>query len=100
MTPASTTPANSWRERALSVFPGGSNGEFGLPPELVPVLDRKRGQALMLELFRTGVFLNPMGTKLYLSLAHNDAAIDEFADCFARAVKNTRPAEQREPAPA
>jgi glutamate-1-semialdehyde 2,1-aminomutase len=34
---------NSWAERALSVFPGGSNGEFGLPPELVPVLRRGQG---------------------------------------------------------
>ncbi|WP_197525807.1 aspartate aminotransferase family protein [Pseudobythopirellula maris] len=33
---------------------------------------------LMLELFRSGVFLNPMGTKLYLSIAHNEADCDEF----------------------
>ena len=52
--------------------------------------DRQRGRALMLELFRAGVFLNPMGTKLYLSLAHDDAAIDQFAGHFATALKNTR----------
>ena len=52
--------------------------------------DRQRGRALMLELFRAGVFLNPMGTKLYLSLAHDDAAIDQFARHFATALKNTR----------
>ncbi len=28
----------------------------------------------MLGLFARGVFLNPMGTKLYLSLAHDEAA--------------------------
>jgi glutamate-1-semialdehyde 2,1-aminomutase len=33
----------------------------------------------MLGLFRRGVFLNPMGTKLYLSLAHDAAACDELA---------------------
>ncbi len=33
---------------------------------------------LMLDLFARGIFLNPMGTKLYLSLAHDDAACDEF----------------------
>lgn len=39
-----------------------------------------RGRALMLDLVRRGVFLNPMGTKLYLSLAHQEADINEFAD--------------------
>ena len=34
----------------------------------------------MLALFRNGIFLNPMGTKLYLSLAHTRAACDEFLD--------------------
>jgi len=33
---------------------------------------------MMLGLFARDVFLNPMGTKLYLSLAHDDAACDEF----------------------
>jgi glutamate-1-semialdehyde 2,1-aminomutase len=41
--------------------------------------DRRRARATMLGLFRRGVFLNPMGTKLYLSLAHDEAACDEFA---------------------
>ncbi len=38
----------------------------------------KLARKIMLELFRRGVFLNPMGTKLYLSLAHTSAACDEF----------------------
>lgn len=42
--------------------------------------DHRRGRALMLDLVRRGVFLNPMGTKHYLSLAHDETAIDEFAD--------------------
>ena len=36
------TPEN-FRERALARFPAGSNGEYGLPPELVPVLERGLG---------------------------------------------------------
>ena len=33
----------SWRERALAAFPAGSNGEFGMPPELVPVIESGSG---------------------------------------------------------
>jgi glutamate-1-semialdehyde 2,1-aminomutase len=40
---------------------------------------------LMLELFSRGIFLNPMGTKLYLSLAHTEATCDEFCEIFADA---------------
>jgi glutamate-1-semialdehyde 2,1-aminomutase len=42
--------------------------------------DRDRGRALMLALFDRGVFLNPMGTKLYLSIAHDEATCDAFCD--------------------
>jgi glutamate-1-semialdehyde 2,1-aminomutase len=42
--------------------------------------DREKGRALMLGLFRRGIFLNPMGTKLYLSLAHDRAACDRLLD--------------------
>jgi hypothetical protein len=38
------------------------------------------------------VFLNPMGTKLYLSLAHTDADIEDFVTRFAEAVRATSPA--------
>lgn len=41
--------------------------------------DTNQKRALMLELFRRGIFLNPMGTKLYLSLAHDEKVCDEFA---------------------
>ena len=44
--------------------------------------DKARGRALMLGLFARGVFLNPMGTKLYLSIAHDEAVCDEFLDRF------------------
>ena len=40
----------------------------------------------MLALFRKAVFLNPMGTKLYLSIAHDEAVIDEFLGRFDEAL--------------
>lgn len=49
--------------------------------------DRARGRALMLELWRRGVFLNPMGTKLYLSLAHTEGACAEFCERMAGALR-------------
>jgi len=55
------------------------------------VADRGRGRAVMFELLRRGVFLNPMGTKLYLSLAHTEADLDEFTAHFAAALQSTRP---------
>jgi glutamate-1-semialdehyde 2,1-aminomutase len=42
--------------------------------------DSARGRATMLGLFARGVFLNPLGTKLYLSLAHDEATCDAFLD--------------------
>lgn len=63
--------------------------------------DRARGRRLMLELMRLGVFLNPMGTKLYLSLAHDEATIDEFTKLFRRALESEsgRPKPQAEQSP-
>ncbi len=51
--------------------------------------DRARGRALMLALLERDVFLNPMGTKLYLSLAHDDAALRSFAERFSDALVAT-----------
>jgi glutamate-1-semialdehyde 2,1-aminomutase len=44
--------------------------------------DKAKGRALMLGLFDRGIFLNPMGTKLYLSLAHDQAVCDAFLERF------------------
>ena len=52
--------------------------------------DRKRGREVMLELLRQGVFLNPMGTKLYVSLAHEQTDLAEFAGHFQAALAATR----------
>ena len=52
--------------------------------------DGVKGRALMLALFRRKVFLNPMGTKLYLSVAHSQAVCDRFLDRFADALQAVR----------
>jgi glutamate-1-semialdehyde 2,1-aminomutase len=48
--------------------------------------DARKGRALMLGLFRRGVFLNPMGTKLYLSIAHDEAVCDALLERFDDAI--------------
>jgi len=40
--------------------------------------DKRKARAMMLGLWERRVFVNPMGTKLYLSLAHDESAIEEF----------------------
>jgi glutamate-1-semialdehyde 2,1-aminomutase len=45
--------------------------------------DRQLARRVMLELFSRGIFLNPMGTKLYLSLAHDEAVCDEFCNILS-----------------
>jgi glutamate-1-semialdehyde 2,1-aminomutase len=44
--------------------------------------DAKRARDVVLSLFSKGIFLNPMGTKLYLSLAHSRDTCDEFLTRF------------------
>jgi glutamate-1-semialdehyde 2,1-aminomutase len=41
----------------------------------------------MLALFRRKIFLNPMGTKLYLSIAHTHSVCDMFLERFAEALQ-------------
>jgi glutamate-1-semialdehyde 2,1-aminomutase len=50
--------------------------------------DRTKGRRFMLGLFEKGIFLNPLGTKLYLSLAHTDEDIHAFLE-RAHAVLET-----------
>lgn len=52
--------------------------------------EKAKARRLMLELFRQGVFLNPMGTKLYLSIAHDESACDEFCACLDKALAKVR----------
>ena len=49
--------------------------------------DGEKGRSLMLALFRRNVFLNPMGTKLYLSVAHTQSVCDMFLERFADALQ-------------
>jgi glutamate-1-semialdehyde 2,1-aminomutase len=51
--------------------------------------DRQRARRLMLGLFARGVFINPMGTKLYLSIEHDDAICDAFCERFADTLADT-----------
>lgn len=51
--------------------------------------DSAKARALMLDLFARGVFLNPMGTKLYLSVLHDEAILDSFLDRFDDALAKT-----------
>lgn len=52
--------------------------------------DKQFARAVMLKLFADGVFLNPMGTKLYLSLAHDEAVCDAFCERLGRALQTTQ----------
>ncbi len=52
--------------------------------------DRRRGAAVMLELFQRGIFLNPMSTKLYLSLAHDESVLQTFMQRFVTALNKSR----------
>ena len=57
--------------------------------------DPQFARSVMLELFRRGIFLNPMGTKLYLSLAHDESSCDEFCDTFQTVLRDsTTPAHE------
>ncbi len=51
--------------------------------------DRARGGRLMLELLSRGIFLNPMGTKLYLSLEHSEPELERFLEIFADVLPAT-----------
>jgi glutamate-1-semialdehyde 2,1-aminomutase len=42
--------------------------------------DRAKGRSFMLGLFEQGIFLNPLGTKLYISLAHTNDDIHTFLE--------------------
>jgi glutamate-1-semialdehyde 2,1-aminomutase len=50
--------------------------------------DRKRARAFLLGLFRRGIFLNPMSTKFYLSLAHDEGHIARFLQAAGAALRD------------
>ncbi len=52
--------------------------------------DKKKGRAMMLGLFKRGVFLNPMGTKLYISIAHDRTILDSFLSRFEDCLREIK----------
>ena len=48
--------------------------------------DRKRRREIDLELVRLGIFINPMLTKIYVSLAHDAAAVDAYLEALDAAI--------------
>ena len=48
--------------------------------------DRAARRAIDLELVCNGVFVNPILTKIYVSLAHDDGAIDAFVERLGAAA--------------
>jgi len=51
--------------------------------------DKRMARETMLGLFRHRVFLNPMGTKLYLSVAHDESVVDSFLERFDAVLEKT-----------
>lgn len=50
--------------------------------------DARATRSVMLGLFKRGIFLNPMGSKLYLSLAHNIDVCNIFFEHFKDAISH------------
>ncbi len=53
--------------------------------------DRQKGREFALGLFREGIFLNPMGTKLYLSCAHTDEDIGAMLEISRGVLRRVFP---------
>ena len=53
--------------------------------------DRQKGREFALGLFSEGIFLNPMGTKLYLSRAHTDEDIGAMLEISRRVLRRVFP---------
>ncbi|QCP52920.1 aspartate aminotransferase family protein [Trinickia violacea] len=49
--------------------------------------DKQMARKMMLGLFERGIFLNPMGTKFYLSIAHDESICDMFCNRLEDALK-------------
>jgi glutamate-1-semialdehyde 2,1-aminomutase len=77
---------------AAQVYGEGPLAQFQLTD--VPVIDMQseatgdsqRRRAIDLELIRQGIFINPMLTKIYVSLAHDQSAVDAYLQALDSAV--------------
>jgi glutamate-1-semialdehyde aminotransferase len=54
--------------------------------------DPVRRRAIDLAMVDQGVFINPMLTKIYVSLAHDDADLDRFISALTIALVDTQSA--------
>ncbi len=52
--------------------------------------DSTKARAFVLGLFRSGIFLNPMSTKLYISLAHGDEEIEAIHSAARKVLQEIR----------
>ncbi len=50
-------------------------------------VNRKKSREFSLSLFKKGIFLNPMGTKLYISLVHTHEDIDRLIEVCAETLR-------------
>jgi glutamate-1-semialdehyde 2,1-aminomutase len=71
---------------AQFVLGGGEVHDYRTSQHAEKALARR----VSLGLFERGIFLNPMGTKLYLSLAHTEAVCDVFLERFAGTLAAVR----------
>ncbi len=53
------------------------------------IADSGQRRRLDLAMVERGIFINPMLTKVYVSLAHDDAQIDQYLDALDAALKDT-----------
>jgi glutamate-1-semialdehyde 2,1-aminomutase len=51
--------------------------------------NKEKGRQFVLGLFKNGIFLNPMGTKLYLSLAHTEEDLQKILDISRNVLKKS-----------
>jgi len=56
--------------------------------------NKRLARSVMLGMFRRGIFLNPMGTKLYLSLAHDNQVCSKLLEVFSEALTEALPSER------
>ena len=87
--------SNTFVKRGISaqVYGQGPLAQFQLTG--VPVVDMQseasgdpeRRRAIDLELVQRGIFINPMLTKIYVSLAHDELAVDAYPHVLDTAVE-------------
>lgn len=89
--------ANSGFDHPVRILGDGPLAQFALTSEPATTYRTSRherpdlARRIMLGLFERGIFLNPMGTKLYLSLAHTQAHCDQFVERLEEVLVSLSP---------